>query len=196
MMDTGPAYTDNTLIEVIIDELDALLKKYGIQAEVAQKNQPEQQGVVGYTESAPPGAPVVYVEKLFDEQYGHPITKWKHDEFPLKEYHTQICFSTFQFSTLVRQSSTDIDRPTASDLAIAVCNLFKTRACVMRLVERNIGIHRVTTVRNPYFEDDQDRYEASPNFDMVFTYLRKLIPVEVPNLQMGEIIITNEGPAR
>ena len=38
------------------------------------------------------------------------------------------------------------------------------------LNESGVGILRITDVRNPYFQDDRDNFEASPNFDITFVY--------------------------
>lgn len=35
-----------------------------------------------------------------------------------------------------------------------------------------IGVQRITDIRNPFFKNDKDRFEASPSFDVTFSYRR------------------------
>lgn len=195
MKNTGPTYTDNSLLTIIFHKLNALLLDAGMTVDLLQSQQPTQQGAVSGEHSAAPGGPAIYLYKLFDLPQGHPIVQWDGTVAPVREYHAQIYFTTFQFTALVRQDPEDLDRPTSSDLANIACNLMKTRKFISDLQKLNIGIHRVTEVRNPPFEDDQDRFAFSANFDMVFTYLRELPVQKVPAAKFGQLIITNEGPA-
>ena len=39
----------------------------------------------------------------------------------------------------------------------------------------NVGILRIQQLRNPYFSDDRERYEASPSFDFTLTHHQTII---------------------
>jgi len=131
---------------------------------VKQKYQPTMQGTnVG---------PTVYFYKLGDVRYGFPqnISYW--DSVANQETHLMVqCFkTTFQVSALVISVPTNTATYTASDLVNDVCMILQAENTLNALNLAGISILRVQDITNPYFIDDQDRYEASPSFDFTLTY--------------------------
>lgn len=176
--------TDNELIELTISTLLPLIQaKFGNTIVMLQKDQPTQQGV--------PSAPTVYVEKLFDKRYG--FTREDLDlsgggvippplpgtDIPAN--YVQVYETTLQFSAFVIQDPSDLTIPTASDLVNYVAQLLSVRAILQTLRTGGAMIQRSTQVRNPYYTDDRERFEASPSFDIVFQHERD-INLTVPSI--------------
>ena len=181
------SYTDNTLIAKMISELNLAFSTYPFptgfgKVTVQQKQQPSQQGV--------PNGPCVFIEKLFDNRYGFMMVDIKYDPITdsVIENQTQVYQTTFQLSALSIQKPSDTTLPTASDLVSTVCQIFQGRAIIRRLSAAEIGVLRVSEIKNTYFTDDRDRQEAHPTFDLVLTYNRMLPPAHIPKLQQAATV--------
>lgn len=164
---------DNQLIAFVAAQMDAASAAAGWNYAVVQKNQPTEQGVSS--------APTIFFEKLFDEKYGWPGTCLVYNE-TTKQYdetETQLYATTFQISAWVRQDPNNLALPTASDVANYVARYIASRHVAFIFQQSQLGILRVSQVRNPYFKDDSDRYEANPNFDFVITHANPVV-FEVP----------------
>jgi hypothetical protein len=126
--------------------------------------------------------PTVYFIKLFDKLYG-----WqKRDNFidpdtgDMMRIAEQWRETTFQVNTLVTQDPANLSGYTASDLANIVASILIDASTITNLADLGIGLLRVTDVRNPYFTDDRDRFEASPSFDFTLTHKdTRVVPDEV-----------------
>jgi hypothetical protein len=157
--------TDNDLIRLVISIINAGLTARGYSGViVAQSNQPTQQGVNSGS--------TVFLFKLFDHRYGFPARSdvWDVDSQTMIHTEIQIYETTFQISSLVRQNPATPSQYTASDLVNEVASIMQSDQTVNLLNVANVGIFRVTEVRNPYFKDDRDQFEASPSFDFVLTH--------------------------
>jgi hypothetical protein len=141
-------------------------------ASVLQAYQPTQQGVRTN--------PVVYFSKISDYRYGFPRreTKWDEEQSLMVHTETQVFETTFQINTLLTSKPTQDLAPTASDLAITVSNILQSDKTLAQLQAQGIGILRITDIRNPYFVDDRDTYEASPSFDFTLTHIQTLVTTE------------------
>lgn len=178
--------TDNELIAAIISTLEPYVQaKFGATYEFAQKNQPELQGT--------PSTPVVYLEKLFDKRYGwvrRDVDMWTPATGPtdttISTKDVQLYETTFQFSALVLQDPSDLTIPTASDLVNYVSMLLGTAIILAALRQKGANVQRSTSVRNPYWVDDFDRFEASPSFDIVLQHHRDL-DLTVPEISAVEV---------
>lgn len=160
--------TDNQLIALLASQLDAAVLSGGWSFNVIQKDQPTQQGVP--TEGA------VFLQKIQDHAYGSPMIR-KDSNYPTKtftEHNDQWYETTFQISALVTQDPENLTLPTASDVANYVKMYLASRTSRMVLMQQNVGTLRVTQVRDPAFQDDRERYEYHPNFDIVLTHQRTL----------------------
>lgn len=161
---------DNDLIKAFKPIISGLLEANGItNCPVIAANQPTRQGVELNK--------AIYFTKISDKRYGFvkrsdqldlPNNKFLHTE--LQPYET-----TFQINALSIQSPSDVNALTASDLVNLVSSIMQSDYARDELKKSGIGIIRITDVRNPYFVDDKDRYEASPSFDFTLLYNRSLI---------------------
>lgn len=158
---------DNDLIKAIISIVKAGLIGLGYSdIIVKQSYQPTSQGAeTGKT---------AYLFKLFDRRFGHVGRKDVWDQDTEKMIHTESQWyeTTFQISTLVIQNPYNTNSLTSSDLANIICSILQSDFALNSFREQNIGVLRVTEVRNPYFVDDKDRNEASPSFDFILTHER------------------------
>jgi hypothetical protein len=174
--------TDAQLIFLLAEQMDAAVEAGGWDYPVIQKNQPTQEGI--------PVNPAVFFEKLFDHPYGYTSHEldYNNDMASFSETTTQVYETTFQISALVIQNPSDLTLPTASDVVNYVKMFIATPTIRQIFMAQNVGLLRVTQVRNPYFEDDRHRMEAHPSFDIVLTY-NKDIEMQIPgtNIIDGDI---------
>jgi hypothetical protein len=89
------------------------------------------------------------------------------------EVHTELQYyeTIFQFSALVLQRPYNTFSYTAADLVNEVCDILQSANTVQILIAAGVGVLRVQQIRNPYFVDDMDNFEAAPAFELVLTYL-------------------------
>lgn len=159
---------DNALIDLLATQLEAAVLHGGWSFIVEQKDQPTQQGV--------PSEGAVFFQKIQDRPYGSPMIR-KVSNFPtmtFTEHNDQWYETTFQISALVTQNPENLTLPTASDVANYVKMYLASRASRMVLMQQNVGILRVTQVRDPAFQNDRERFEYHPNFDLTLTYQRTI----------------------
>jgi hypothetical protein len=141
---------------------------------VAQSYQPTQQGA-NYERT-------VYLHKISDNRYGFPLRK---DEWVVdKMVHTEtvIMETTFQVAARVLADPSDITALTASDLTNFVGQIIQSDVALATFKAQNVGIYRVTALRQIYLENDYQRNEVEPSFDFTLTHQRSLIS-ESPILQ-------------
>ena len=168
--------TDNELIGVLALQMENALalrtdwRYKGQPYIVEQANQPTQQGM--------PYGPMATFTKLYDRKYGWSMGgDFTYDESNdlFIDQENQIIETTFQIEAFVIQDPEDLSIPTASDVVLYLSQYLAHRSIVKSVLENTgAGIVRVTDVRNPYFEDDRHRNEASPNFDITMSYTRTL----------------------
>lgn len=179
---------DNALIGLIASTLDAASAAAGWHYPVIQKNQPTPQGI--------PYEPAIFLEKLFDRHYGYPILDYEYQSsgsaFQTSE--TQIVETTFQISSFTIQDPSDTTLPTAADVANYLKQYLSSRTRIYSFYSQGVAILRVTEIRNPYFHDDRERYEANPSFDFVCIHSREFIDtVPACDTVIGEIVAGFEG---
>jgi hypothetical protein len=175
--------TDNDLINLLATQMEAAVANAGWNLLVIQKGEPTQQGQ--------PSDGAVYFEKLFDHPYGFPgfNLTLNSNQTDFSETESQWYETRFQISALVTQAPDNLSLPTASDVANYVKMFMASRPTRAALMAQNVGMLRVLEVRNPWFEDDRSRMEASPNFDLVLVHQRDLVVI-VPgtNIIVGTVI--------
>lgn len=161
---------DNDLIELFLPIITDGLTANGYSGVTVQQNyEPTMQGINS--------GPTVYFFKVGDHRYG--FTK-REDVLPSPDSpifthtETQQYETTFQVSALVTEDVNNISY-TASDLVNIVAAILGSDNARNIMQDQNVEILRITEVRNPYFIDDRDRYEADPSFDFTLTYLRAII---------------------
>lgn len=133
---------------------------------LARNFQPRQQGANN--------SPYVYFFKIGDHRYGHPEKKdvWNATAGTFDHTEIQQYESTYQFSAWVPQDPKDVTGLTESDILNTVSGIIQSDLILAAFRAQEVGILRVTDVRNPYIVDDRDRFEAVPSFDVILTHKR------------------------
>lgn len=98
---------------------------------------------------------------------------------------SEVVASTFQCSGLATQNPANIESLTASDIANLAAYVLQSAATIAAFEAQGVGVLRIPSVRNPYFTDDRQRYEASPSFDFTITH-RQTIITTVPTVTETE----------
>lgn len=165
---------DNQLISLIISTIIAQEAGAGIPGtSIKQAFQPTQQGVNT--------APTAYMYKIGDKRIGLPQRSdiWRPDDpadpqGPGIMIHTEMqqYQTIFQISALSTQDPANTTQKTASDILNLIAYILQSSPTIQILADQGIGILNVMDVRNPYFEDDRQRNEASPSFDFILTHMQ------------------------
>lgn len=143
---------------------------YGVNVIVKQSYQPTMQGAETN--------PTLYFFKIADKRIGHPERKstWNALTSKFSDADVQRMETTFQVSGLVRQvPQTTTTSLTASDVLNVASMVMQSRETIDALVSHNIGILRITEIRNPYFKDDRDQFQSSPSFDFTIVHNQSII---------------------
>lgn len=183
---TTPAIypNDNALFTLLGIILNAALVQRGLTGVVVQQaEQPTQQGV--------PKGPVVLMTKIGpDIRFGFLQENDAYDSDQQKMIHTekQYTESTFQLGVLYPQNASALTY-TASDLTNICAGIMQSSATRAALKLQGVSILRIREVRNPYFTDDKDRFEANPSFDFVLCY-EQVYTTEIPVIQSTEFTVT------
>ena len=130
---------------------------------LARKYQPRQHGAAT--------GPVVYFFKVSDHNHGAPQ---RQDLAGTAQTQRQLVETTYQFAAWVPQDPAALAALTESDVLNVVSAIMQSDAILAAFRAAGVGIQRVTEIRNPYFVDERDRFEAEPTFDIVLTHYRTL----------------------
>lgn len=180
---------DNELFALLIGIIEAAEPGAGIPnvsgragVPVYQSYQPTQQGIAT--------GPSAYLHIISHHRYGLVERSDIWDELNSKEIHTetQIYETMFQLSALSTQNPRDVAQYTAGDIVNAMAYIMQSESTLQLLRAAGVGIERVSDIRNPYFTDDRDRFEASPSFDFILTH-KQIVSSEIPVLQSIELQI-------
>ncbi len=162
---------DNELFALIIAVIDAQKTVIDLaDLEVLQSYQPLQQGALT--------GPAAYLAKLpGDHRYGSPYRNdtWNADDEIMVHTETQIYESTFQLEALVTQNPATPELPTASDVANRLAYALQSDYAITAFNAVNVGVLRVTEVRNLPFKNDRDQFQFAPSFDFVLTHRQTFI---------------------
>lgn len=130
-----------------------------------QSNQPTKQGV--------PSTPYVFFTKVTNQKIGSPGRKYDNYDEPGRQVDQTDNYwigATYQFSSLIKQDITDEDSVSAYDIMELTAAILQNISIIQQFRERGISIERITDIRQPFFLDDNDEFEAEPSFDVVLTY--------------------------
>lgn len=118
--------------------------------------------------------PYVYFVKIGDHRYGSPQRKpaWNVAAADFDHLEIQQYESTYQFSAWVPQDPKDVTGLTESDILNLVSGIMQSDTISAAFQAQEVGILRVTDIRNPYITDDRDQFEAVPSFDLILTHKR------------------------
>lgn len=157
--------SDIPLIILIRSVLLAGFAARGMTVSVLQSNQPTHQGLMAT-------GPSVYIYKIGDHRHGTPLKKDTWNSTTQLESHVEreVIESTYQFTALAPLDPSSLTQLTASDIARAAASILQHSTSQSTFSASNVGILRITDIRNPYFVDDQDQFKQSPSFDLVLTH--------------------------
>ena len=157
--------TDNQIIQAFLPIINAGLIADGYTGVIVkQAYQPTQQGIQS--------APTIYFYKLSDKRYGFlkRYDRWNTNTRQDDHVENQVYETTFQFSALVLQTPPNPSAYTASDLVNEVAAILMSDNARTAMFSAGLQMLRIQEIRNPYFVDDHDQFEASPSFDLVITH--------------------------
>lgn len=134
--------------------------------------------------------PTAYMHKVGDRRVGYPraASVWSTVSGTMVHQELQQYETTFQMSALSTQNPANSIQYTASDILNLIAAILQSSAAVATFETQNVGILRVEDIRNPYFTDDRQRYEASPSFDFVMTH-KQIINSTNPIIQSVDLDI-------
>lgn len=122
--------------------------------------------------------PIVYFTKITDRRYGwnrrSDVVDAPALDLTFTHTEAQLYETTYQFTALVPQDPAATTELTESDVLNAVSAIIQSDGLMAAFRTAGVGVQRVTDVRNPYFVDDRERFEASPSFDVVLTHYRSV----------------------
>lgn len=162
--------TDLDLVELFSGILeDAVAASGATDTPVAQLLQPTQQS------RNDPGNGV-YFQLLYTNNYGMPAKSqtYNQEKGVFDTIQTQQMIAVIQISVFYPADPTDVSRLSSNDLANQLAMRMQSDSAIARLRAAGAGISRITSVRNPNFDNEQDQSEFVPNFDISINYNREL----------------------
>lgn len=156
---------DNQIIALIISIMRSGLDSIGLNdVLIKQQWQPRQSGIETQD--------TLYLSKILATRYGFPSRKDVYDESTGQFTHTETIWRTptFQFSGYALQNPDNVNETTASDITEMAADVMQTSATRLLLLDQNVGIIRITDVRENYFVNERGRYQQNPSFDFVLSY--------------------------
>jgi hypothetical protein len=133
----------------------------------------------------------IYMFKITEANSGWPNRKddWNetNDEFDHRE--EEFVESTLQFTIMVPPpAQSDTYAKTASDISRLAAKMLQTDFTISTLYSFGVGIFQIKAMPNPFFSNEQNRFEASASFDVVFRRLDTYVST-VPKISAYEAAI-------
>jgi hypothetical protein len=161
--------TDNQLGILIRQTMIALLAQQGISdLPVIVAFQPTTQG---RDERG------LYINAMPSRRYGWQERADVYDEVSGDQIHTEGQWheQTFQVQGFTPANINDLNELRAKDLTEISAMLIASQPFLQALTAENVGLQRITEVRNPFFVNDEGNFEANPSFDFTVTHKRTII---------------------
>jgi hypothetical protein len=174
---------DNELIKIFYPIIkDGLIDAGLTNVVVRQSYQPTQQGAEKQD--------AVYFFKIDDKRYGWVgmVDKWDFQSATMTHTEIQHYETTFQVNALSTQDPANENSLTASDLVNIVSQIMQSYKAQSQLASNDVGILRITNIRNPYFFNDRDNFEASPSFDFTLSH-KQIRETTSPIIESAELKI-------
>lgn len=174
--------TDNQLIQLFRPLIESALTQSGYTTTVViQGPQPTQEGI--------PDVPTVFFKLLRDKPYGFSINKETTAQNGDRIQTTAQWYeTTFTMWARVTQIPSDVNIPTASDLAKFVATFLNSQWAITTFAASDVGILRIPApVGNVIITNDRNQQEAFPGFEFTLTHqltITRVIPV-VQSIQSG-----------
>jgi hypothetical protein len=147
---------------------------------VVASQQPTQQGRVD-------GA-AIYFFPISDNPYGWQGRAGQYDSGSNEVIYqeTQRYETTYQVTALAPSDPNDLSLPTPKDLVSLARMIIGSQKFVSAMTAQKVGVQRPTPIRNPFFNNDRDQFEASPSFDFTVSHERSIIQ-QVPAVESVEL---------
>lgn len=92
---------------------------------------------------------------------------------------TQLMEHKFQIKLLEKSEPLfgpkDLTKPSSYDAALDLTMWLQSTSAISRLQADDIGIYRITGIKNHKPKNDSDMYELEPTFDFVLSYTQKTV---------------------
>lgn len=173
---------DNALIAAIINVLAPGLAGQGATVGIKAAYPNVQVGV--------PSAPTIFLSIGNPNRYGSPQRKNVFDPDTNIMTHTETVWyeTMFQVSALATENPDTPTQLTAGDYLKAASKVLQSDDAIAALQVNEIGIYRIQKMRQIWFKNDSERFQASPSFDFtvthkdVFTTVVNSTKTVIPNL--------------
>ena len=161
--------TSNETIALVIQSLSSMMAAQGFAIDVQAAYQPTSQGTQL--------APFITVNYVSSRRYGHPqkTERYVQETGVIEHVETYWLEETYQITAYAISTPTDVSAPTAYSYATVSAAILQSDACRKALLNKGVGLQRITDIRTPFFNDDLDRFEIYPSFDLVLTRQESLI---------------------
>ena len=168
---------DTKLFDVICTALEAGLVSQGyVDPDVLQSFQPQQQGS--------PSGETWFIHKITMHKYGHAqkSNKLNQQSGVIDLVEARVIERTYQITALKKQAPEDLTptAKTADDMAEEAAAIMQGQSFTDALRLEGLRMLRITDVRTPYFTDQHDQNDISPNFDFTVTYDKQLASIVQP----------------
>lgn len=159
--------TDKELIIAFASPVETTMTALGTTIQIVSAYQPETQG----TETTA----TIYFSKVADKKIGMAkiLKSFNHTSNKFDKSHVQRYESTFQVEAVVR--NTTASDLTNSDILNMVAIIMNTDEYIQTIASSGVKILRITDIRNPYFKDEREQFQAMPSFDFTLVYNRAII---------------------
>jgi len=154
-------------IKKVLDDGFAALGMTGII--VKQRYQPTKQGT--------PIQNMVTFFKLPNVLVGSPQAsdEWDHVNSIMVNKQIQAIETTLQIGAQVLIDPAKPSPFTASDLVTSAAMILQSQDTITKFVALGLGVQKIRGIRNPYFLDDRDQFEADPSFDFTVSHEQVII---------------------
>ena len=161
--------TTESGVIITTESSDSLVTGTATSIAIKQSFQPVQQGANSM--------PTLYLNKVGDYRRGMPYRASVWDAVNNIETYTELqqYETTFQITAWATQDPSNVNSLTASDLANYAAYVMQSDGAIFAYQALGVGIMKIGDVRNPYFSDDRERFEASPSFDFTLTHKQTII---------------------
>jgi len=172
---------DYELWEVFKPIVDTGLSNAGVNGVLVRSYQPTSQGAA---------SPIsVAMNSISSKRYGFRKAQdvWNPANDNFDHIEQQQMETTFQMNCWSLESPNDLTQLTAQDILYIISSTLQSVATINTLAPLDMGILRITDIRNPYFENDQSDFQSSPSFDFTVTHKHTTI-TSTPKVEFVDLL--------
>lgn len=119
-------------------------------------------------------APTIYAQTIIPARRVGWLGRKDRDLLGIDLSHTETQWleTTLQLNGLAWRPPTAIDLPSAADITAAAASILQSDAGLAAMGAQRVRPLRITEVRQIYFVNERDQYEANPSFDIVLSHVQ------------------------